>query len=323
MESGGIFAGVPLGAVKRARFLDRAGAFFTLAKLVYNNVLYDFTAAGGSGTVVTDAQYLNWRFVAPDGMFDMDALGELTLGGMLEQVADTARQAPVPAWEDFAAWLAQPKTAELIQDVFSQAAYFGTRGVPVRPVPFQAPADFPDFLGWLTVSAGEAAALDGSQFRTESGFDYEVGLYIQQGFRASLRTPRERPDLPDGTEILPGRILYTTNGGMADVPVLLVDRELCPAFAGAYPGYDAIFYAYGETHDTLGMGLTIPQGWYALSAGTMSMAPFDLAASPIVIGEEALAQITPGTVRWDALYPMAEPEITGEPDAAVKFRFQM
>ena len=216
-----------------------------------------------------------------------------------------------------------PKTAELIQAVFNQAAYFGTRGVPVRPVPFQAPADFPDFLGWLTVSAGEAAALDGSQFRTESGFDYEVGLYIQQGFRVSLRTPRDRPDLPDGTEILPGRILYTTNGGMADVPVLLVDRELCPAFAGAYPGYDAIFYAYGETHDTLGMGLTIPQGWYALSAGTMSMAPFDLAASPIVIGEEALAQITPGTVRWDALYPMAEPEITGEPDAAVKFRFQM
>lgn len=325
MEYGGFFDGVPLNAVKSARFLTKAGAFFTLAKLIYNGTLYDFsgggTGGGGGGTVVVDPQYLTWRFVAPEGRFDPAALEAMTLAGMLNSVADTIAQSPVQEWEDFAAWLAQDSIAQNIQMVFRSAAYGSIKGIPIQPPRFQPPEDFSDFLRWLADVCGAAGAISASEFRTETGFSYEVSLFTTRGIRVVLTTPPERPALEDGAVIFPGRIFYTTLNGIADKPLLTVDPSLCPTFSQAYPGYDNLLYAYEETHDTMGLGITLPAGWYAANTSTFAVTAFDLDANPIAVEPEHLAGVS--GINWEAIYPMAQPEIVGEPDAVVAFLFQI
>lgn len=320
MEFGGFFDGVPLSSVKHARFINKLGGFFTLAKLIYNGMTYDYTSGGQGGTVVVDPGYLQWGFVAPDGVFDMEALEQLTLAGLLESVAGTEETNPIQSWEDFADWIAMPETAALIQKVFSSAAAGGIGGVAVPPPQFQPPANFPAFLRWLAETSGAAGSLPASQFTIETGFSWSVGLY--ESVKATLKTPSARPDLEDNTAILPpDYILYSSMQGVLDKLVLGVGPVLCDGFSDAYPGYDAIMYVYDETHDTLGLGLTAQPGWYAVNGQSFAFTPFDLAAHPIIIEPEH-TQGKDG-ILWDAIYPMADLELAGQPGAVVSFRFQV
>ena len=99
METGGFLTGIPLGAVKTARFLNKAGTFFTLAKLIYNGNTYRFSSAQ-DGAVTANADFLSWKFIGPDGRFDLDTLAAGTAAEMLEAMADTCQESPVPAWEE-------------------------------------------------------------------------------------------------------------------------------------------------------------------------------------------------------------------------------
>lgn len=57
----------------------------------------------------------------------------------------------------------------------------------------------------------------------------------------------------------------------------------CPMFGADYPGKNAIIYCFEPTSDTMGLGLTLPQGWYAVNNETFSYAPFDLEKHPVEI----------------------------------------
>ena len=99
------FNGVPLASVKHARFLTRAGDFYSIAKLIFNRKTYSFSDAAENGAVCYGSNYANWVFIAPDDRFDWDAMAEMTLGDMMTYVIEIATASPVPAWDEFVAWL--------------------------------------------------------------------------------------------------------------------------------------------------------------------------------------------------------------------------
>lgn len=99
------FNGVPLASVKHARFLTRAGDFYSVAKLIFNRKTYNFSDAAENGAVCYGSNYANWVFIAPDDRFDWDAMAEMTLGDMMTYVIEIATASPVPAWDEFVAWL--------------------------------------------------------------------------------------------------------------------------------------------------------------------------------------------------------------------------
>lgn len=321
MEQGGFLTGVPLNAVKCARFINKAGSFFTMLKLVLNGSLYDFSDNLSNGAVLLDGQYLHWRFIAPDGKFDLDALGAMDLAEMFKSMGNTLESAPLSAWENFAAWMAEPAAVKQIQTVFDCAAYAGVKGALVEPPQFQAPKSFSAFLSWLSAMSGSAGNISASEFRVENGFNYEINLFLTKGIRIFIQTPPERPALQDGDSLFPNRIFYTSENGITDSPVLLISPALCPDFQMAYPEHDIILYAYEETHDNMGLGITLPAGWYTADSTTFDVSPFDLEKYPIVIEASQLTGVS--GINWKAIYPMAEPEIVGEPDAVVSFLFQI
>lgn len=312
MEQGGFFDGVPLSSVKNARFIDKAGAFFTMAKLLYNGIIYDFTGGSGgdSGSVVVDPDYLTWRFVAPDGMFDISALEKLTLSEMLLSIADTEEQTPIKEWEDFAAFMAQPNTAQNIQTVFEKAAYMSIRDVILEPPVFQPPENFPAFLRWLASISGEAGKLNAIDFRIETGFEYPISLYATKGVDIYLSTPTERPDLADGTAIVPNTAYYTSGDGMFDKPVLVIAIQT-----------GALFFAYEQTVVNSTEATTLESGWYLMDSETNEITPYDLAQNPIYFSLSSIEN--PQNLSWSIIRPFVTPVITGEPDGYLVFTFQV
>lgn len=328
MEQGGFFDGVPLGAVKHARFINKLGAFFTLTKLIYNGVLYDFSSggsgSGGGGTVVVDPQYLKWQFVAPDGLFDLDALESMTLAEMLNSVADTVTQSPIKEWEDFAAWLNTPEIIRGIQSISDQAAYGGIKGILIQPPAFSPPENFSAFLRWLSSISGEAGALSARNFRAENGFAYEISMFGKKGVNIYIKTPESRPNIPNESQIVPGVILYTDGGGMVSRSIMVISGTLCPTLEDRYNGYTEIVYAYEDTNFLDGSELIMHKGWYAFGVSednSIMMTEFDLEQAPIVLPLSLIEN--PSEVIWDAIYPIADPEIVGEPDAIMAFLFQI
>lgn len=101
----GFFAGLPLASIKTARFLTKAGAFYSMAKIVFNNAVYEVSKTAENGAVVFEDGYQNWTFIAPDNRFDYDAMESMTLGGLLDYIINTTTEKPVPAWDEFCEWI--------------------------------------------------------------------------------------------------------------------------------------------------------------------------------------------------------------------------
>lgn len=292
METGGFLTGIPLGAVKTARFLNKAGTFFTLAKLIYNGNTYRFSSAQ-DGAVTANADFLSWKFIGPDGRFDLDTLAAGTAAEMLEAMADTCQESPVPAWEDFALWLAEDVSVKQVNTVFSGCSRAVVAGVEIQVPVFTAPADFSGFLQWLVSVMGEAGELPASGFRNSGStnrFDVFVDLYQPAGQGMQIQeyrlvTPAERPSEESLTVFRDGAsgIFYHNSNGALSLPCLLVSAGLCPTAGEAYPGYDFIVYVYEQTSDTLGMGITLQAGWYVVNTSTLAIAPFNLKEHPVVI----------------------------------------
>jgi hypothetical protein len=117
-----------------------------------------------------------------------------------------------------------------------------------------------------------------------------VGLKVTDHLkgRRCLKTEMERPtDLNVGTllcNLTDWRVKYETVNGVTNLPVLTVSGDmlcaLCPVFFGGLSEYDCLIYAYEETHDTLGMGITLKKGWFAVNSATFAMKPVDLSVTP-------------------------------------------
>ena len=77
-----------------------------------------------------------------------------------------------------------------------------------------------------------------------------------------------------------------TNDGLLNkraVGIYKFSSEICPTFSYNYPGYDGIVFCYAETSDTMGMGITLPRGWYAINSNTYAMTPFNIEDNPFVL----------------------------------------
>ena len=332
METSGVFSGIPLASVKTARYLNKAGTFFTLAKLVLNGKAYDFNGVS-KGSVVMTADALGWAFTAPDGRFDLYTLSAMSTAGMLESMASSCESSPVEAWEDFAAWLSEDAIVEQVNAIFSGCTRAAVAGVDVDIPVFTVPGSFPAFVRWLASVMGDAASLPASEFRNadnENRFDVTVDLYQPDGTEEQLVgyrivTPTTRPEAESLTVFSDGDkvIFYNDNNGTLSLPCLFATPSMCPTFSANYAGYDYIMYVYEPTSDNLGLDITMNAGWYAINMSTFDLTLFDLTANPIEIMLSGLS----GSQTADlAYFPQIVQEIRKIPEklfAAVAFRFQV
>lgn len=178
MEYTGFLSGVPLASVRYGRFINKLLTFFTLSKLIYNGAEYEFTGVG-NGTVVMSLDALDWTFTAPSGRFDADTLAALSMGQLLETVASSAETNAIPAWDDFALWMAQDVMTGQINAVLSACSSASVNGVSI-PIPtYSAPTSFASLLRWIKTVIGSAADLPAANFRSPQAanrFDVAVRL---------------------------------------------------------------------------------------------------------------------------------------------------
>lgn len=182
MEQGGFLDGVPLGSVKNARFIDKLGAFFTMTKLVLNDVVYQFTGVQ-NGSVIIPPDLSQCRFVAPDGKFNLNELSSLTASEMLENMALKLESEPLSAWEDFALWVSEDGVVEQVNQIFSACNRAEVNGFAIPLPEFYAPGNFPGFLRWIVSVIGAAGSLPASSFQNpdyQNRFDVVVTLYKKE-----------------------------------------------------------------------------------------------------------------------------------------------
>lgn len=103
-------------------------------------------------------------------------------------------------------------------------------------------------------------------------------------------------------------MLYGTYEGYLAKPCFLFTGELlyttgCPFFweKGCLETYDSLLYAYEDTPDALGLGLTFTKGWHALSSTTFANKPLDEDECPIFIFD-AMGVFNAGTSEAIALF---------------------
>lgn len=180
------FNGVPLASVKHARFLTRAGDFYSIAKLIFNRKTYNFSDAAENGAVCYGSNYANWVFIAPDDRFDWDAMAEMTFGDMMTYVIEIATASPVPAWDEFVAWLnGESETLDKVLNACTRAYLAASDPVPAGGVytecnvpKLTGSTDFPGFAACLkdaTTPAHEEAA---ASFRTaDKAFSFGIELW--------------------------------------------------------------------------------------------------------------------------------------------------
>ena len=105
-----------------------------------------------------------------------------------------------------------------------------------------------------------------------------------------LREPKMNWDVDYQLTVGTGSDLWyfanNTNGGMLSKRVFGIGGNIsavCPSFAWNYPNFTNLAYAYEDTSDNLGVGVTLPKGWYALNATTFEATPFNLKDNPVII----------------------------------------
>ena len=104
-------------------------------------------------------------------------------------------------------------------------------------------------------------------------------------------------------------MLYGTYEGYLTKPCFMFTGELlyttgCPFFwniAENLATYDSLLYAYEDTPDALGLGLTFTKGWHALSSTTFANKPLEEDECPIFIFD-AMGVFNAGTSEAMALF---------------------
>ena len=97
-------------------------------------------------------------------------------------------------------------------------------------------------------------------------------------------------------------IANNTNSGMLNKRSFGIGgnvSKVCPTFWLNYPEYTNIAYFYEPTSDNLGLGMTVPAGWFALNTTTFALTPFDLINNPIIVPSDFTPVTAQGTVGMD------------------------
>ena len=118
-SQGQFLSGVPLAALKKAKFLTKVGGFLTMARLVYRNTVYDISKTSQTGAVLYSGGYDGFVFVAPDDRLDFAAIPGMTMGALMDYLYTTTSETRIPAWDDFFEWFHQ--VSEQITQVLESA----------------------------------------------------------------------------------------------------------------------------------------------------------------------------------------------------------
>ena len=145
-----------------------------------------------------------------------------------------------------------------------------TAKVDSKDVTYSLPADVKSIIG---LNATVTFNGDGVYFLTEPKRDFldeDFGIF-----------PRRK----ENHELLFAMYNNTNNGllNKRAVGIYQFSSEICPTFSYNYPGYDGLAFFYEETSDTMGMGITLPRGWYVVNSQTFAMTPFNIEDNPFVI----------------------------------------
>jgi hypothetical protein len=81
----------------------------------------------------------------------------------------------------------------------------------------------------------------------------------------------------------------------------------CLGFFTQYSDYDTLIYAYETTSDALGMGMTLPAGWYAANSKTLAVTPFNIEECPLFFDIDGIMKLAEekGWVIDDYFYEIA------------------
>ena len=137
--------------------------------------------------------------------------------------------------------------------------------------------------------------------KQELPFDSLVGVTVKGNEDAYwMHDPEGRPT-NDNLLTYNGMpvVHYNDVAGKLDKPVLIVyaleiphlsdsEWKLCaaPLLSANYADYDCVFYVFEDTSDTLGLGLSVPRGWYAVNSATFALAPLDINECPVIFPGE-------------------------------------
>mgnify|MGYP003292928517 CR=1 FL=1 len=104
---------IPLRTVKKA-FFRKGSAIRALAKMVLNNVTYDFRETAQGGAVIVPPDFSAIEFIAPDGRINYTSLIGGNLGNAITETIAVLENAPIEAWDKFASWFGSNSTVSNI-----------------------------------------------------------------------------------------------------------------------------------------------------------------------------------------------------------------
>ena len=110
--------------------------------------------------------------------------------------------------------------------------------------------------------------------------------------RRKLVVPEKRPSESlyqggiENSELGSLEMEYGTHDGALNKPCFMLAGDAlpyCSAFIGCHETYDTLLYAYEDTSDGLGVGITFQKGWYALNKTNFVHEPIDINDYPVYI----------------------------------------
>lgn len=268
----GVFDDLDWGTVRNARFLSGAGGYVTLARIVLNGASHNLGTENGAVTFGED--YTDWRFIAPKGRWDMAYFETMTLREALCIIREDAENVPIPAWDDFFAFLGEPEKEHHVNSVLhgktsSIRVAYRRSALPL----IKGMTDFPHFASWLDESVGAAGDLPASRFINGQDLIIPMDLYTSVPTAFRFKVPAEQPVYIEDTAVLSAgkNILasYGTAGGFFPTPVLM----------GMLDSTAYLIYAFETMTDR--DGGTVPQGC-SVYDGT-AYTPYDMEANPISV----------------------------------------
>lgn len=272
MEYNPLLGNVNFGAYQEVQFRNKLGVLYTIYRVIHNGrkYIYNGSSGGGEGgggsslqdgAVAVSEDFSVWKFITPPDRWDMSYFAQKTLKESLTEIVADTETAPIPAWDDFFTYLADPQ----IEQMANQAVLggFSSVGIAYRKVDLpliQGCTNFQSFMRWLGENIGEAGDLPTESFLNGQSLIIPLDQYIANPVRFMCReTPTERPNYY-GTDTFifqqgdTAFCSYGTKNGFYGAPVLYYSRY-----------FNEYIYSFEPTTDA--NGGNIPVGWSSYIGG--------------------------------------------------------
>lgn len=277
MEFEPLFGELDFSRYQDVQFQDKLGYLFPIYRVIYNGRKYTYGgSSGGSGggssapsdgAVAISPDFAVWRFVAPPNRWDLSRFTEMTLKETMSEIVEDTKNAPVPAFEEFFAYLGDP-VAEQYANMAIHGGYSSIR-IAYREADLpliQGCSTFSQFMEWLGKNCGESGNLIAGKFINEQNLIIPIDQYRATPVRFTLRaTPKERPNFYEETVVASKGETVCIYGKM--------DGHFTDAVFYIPTGSTTVLYSFTSTADK--NGLAVPMGWsvYNGTAYTATQAP--------------------------------------------------